>query len=106
MKFTLPRGTRDILPDEVELWNFVENKAKEIFQLYNFKEIRTPIFETSNLFNRVIGESDIVQKEMYTFKDKGDRDLALRPEGTAPIARAFLSNNLASTNLESKLFYI
>ncbi len=106
MKFTLPRGTRDILPDEVELWNFVENKAKEIFQLYNFKEIRTPIFETSNLFNRVIGESDIVQKEMYTFKDKGDRDLALRPEGTAPIARAFLSNNLASKNLESKLFYI
>ena len=106
MKYSIARGTKDILPDEIDLWNHIESTAKEIFHLYNFKEIRTPIFEPSQLFTRVISESDIVKKEMYTFKDKGDRDLALRPEGTAPIARAFLTNNLNQTGSESKLFYI
>jgi histidyl-tRNA synthetase len=106
MKYTIARGTKDILPNELALWNHIETTAKDIFKLYNFKEIRTPIFEPTQLFTRAIRESDIVQKEMYTFKDKGDRDLALRPEGTAPIARAYLSNNLAQDTPESKLFYI
>lgn len=106
MKYTIARGTKDILPDELDLWNHIESTAKDIFNLYNFKEIRTPIFEPTQLFTRAISESDIVQKEMYTFKDKGDRDLALRPEGTAPIARAYLNNNLGQNTTESKLFYI
>ncbi len=63
MDYSLPRGTQDILPDEVDYWNFVEKTAKKIFDLYNFNEIRTPIFESSQLFNRVISESDIVKKE-------------------------------------------
>tara|TARA_Y100001970_G_scaffold214572_1_gene262401 strand:+ start:19211 stop:20479 length:1269 start_codon:yes stop_codon:yes gene_type:complete len=105
MDYSLPRGTQDILPDEVDYWNFVEKTAKKIFDLYNFNEIRTPIFESSQLFNRVISESDIVKKEMYTFTDKGNRDLALRPEGTAPVARAFITNNLNRSPQHSKLFY-
>ena len=106
-RFNLPRGTKDILPGEVEIWQKVEATARNIFSQYNFSEIRTPVFETSGLFNRVIGEySDIVQKEMYTFQDKGSRELALRPEGTAPIARAYISNNLNREMPESKLFYV
>ena len=106
MIITVPRGTKDILPDEIGYWNYVETIAREAFKLYDYKEIRTPIFESSDLFNRVIGESDIVQKEMYTFTDKGDRKLALRPEGTAPVARAYLSNGLTRLSNESKLFYL
>ena len=105
MDYSLPRGTQDILPDEINYWNHVEQTAKQIFSLYNFNEIRTPIFESSNLFNRVISESDIVKKEMYTFTDKGNRELALRPEGTAPIARAFITNNLSRAPQHSKLYY-
>ncbi len=106
MDYTLPRGTKDILPDEITYWNYVENLARKIFKLYDFKEIRTPIFESSDLFNRVIGDSDIVQKEMYTFKDKGNRNLALRPEGTAPVARAYITNHLQRQGNETKLFYL
>jgi len=105
MEYTLPRGTQDILPEEIDYWNFVEKTAKSIFALYNFNEIRTPIFESANLFNRVISESDIVKKEMYTFLDKGNRELALRPEGTAPVARAYITNNLHRVNQHQKLFY-
>ncbi len=107
MKYTVPRGTKDILPTEIGDWQYVENIARSIFDLYHFEEIRTPIFESSSLFNRVIGEeSDIVQKEMYTFTDKGGRDLSLRPEGTAPVARAYISNNIGRTGTHNKLYYM
>ena len=107
MDYVLPRGTKDILPKEAALWQYIEQTARQIFSLYQFSEIRTPIFESSALFNRVIGEaSDIIQKEMYTFTDKGGRNLALRPEGTAPIARAFVTNGLKRQASEHKLYYI
>lgn len=106
MKFVLPRGTRDILPDEVCYWQYVENISMDIFTRYNYREIRTPIFESTDLFNRVIGEqSDIIKKEMYSFQDKGGRDISLRPEGTAPVARAYISNGLNRHSGETKLFY-
>ena len=86
-----PRGTKDILPPESHKWAYLESLLRRLSKLYNFEEIRTPIFEYTELFSRTVGEStDIVRKEMYTFQDKGGRDLTLRPEGTAPVARAFL----------------
>ena len=106
MKYTVPRGTKDITPDEIAYWQYVEKTAQEIFTLYNYSEIRTPIFESTDLFNRVIGEeSDIIKKEMYSFQDKGGRDISLRPEGTAPVARAYISNNMNRNSGETKLFY-
>ena len=79
-----PRGTKDILPKEVYKWNYVENKFREICALYGYEEMRTPIFEHTEVFTRSVGDTtDIVQKEMYTFTDKGDRQLSLKPEGTA-----------------------
>ena len=107
MTHTVLRGTKDILPEESALWQHVEAQARHIFSLYDYKEIRTPIFELESLFNRVIGdESDIVQKEMYTFTDKGGRELALRPEGTAAVARAYLANHMSRQSGESKLYYL
>jgi histidyl-tRNA synthetase len=106
MKYTLPRGTKDILPTEVHFWQYIENTSRSVFQHYNFNEIRTPIFESTDLFERGIGEStDIVEKEMYTFQDKGERRLTLRPEGTAPIVRAYIQNNLHQKSKVSKLYY-
>ena len=79
-----PRGTRDILPKEVYKWQYVENKFREICALYGYEEMRTPIFEHTEVFTRSVGDTtDIVQKEMYTFTDKGDRQISLKPEGTA-----------------------
>jgi histidyl-tRNA synthetase len=105
-QFTAPRGTKDILPDEVKLWQFIENKAMWLFDLYNFKEIRTPIFESTHLFERSIGDdTDIVEKEMYTFEDKGKRIMTLRPEGTASIVRSVLQHNLTAA-LPQKLYYM
>jgi histidyl-tRNA synthetase len=87
-------------------WHHVEDTARSIFSAYNYQEIRTPIFELTDLFERGIGDgTDIVEKEMYTFTDKGDRRLTLRPEGTAPIARAYLQNNLGKKEPQSKLYY-
>lgn len=106
MDISISRGTKDILPEDITYWTHIESTARSIFKLYDYNEIRTPIFESVDLFNRVIGESDIVKKEMYTFTDKGNRNLALRPEGTAPIARAFITNRLDRKAAESKLFYI
>lgn len=75
----IPRGTQDILPQESAKWRYIENKLDELMKLYNYKEIRTPIFESTDLFARGVGDStDVVQKEMYTFKDKGDRSITLR----------------------------
>jgi len=102
-----PRGTRDILPDESIKWVFLENKFRDHCKTFCYKEIRTPIFEHTELFTRGVGETtDIVQKEMYTFLDKGGRSITLKPEGTAPTARAFIEHKLYSQALPQKYFYI
>ncbi len=105
-KYTAPRGTKDILPSEMPFWHYVETTSRAIFDRYNYQEIRTPVFEHTELFERGIGDTtDIVEKEMYTFHDKGDRRLTLRPEGTAPIARAYVQHNLHGKQPISKLYY-
>lgn len=114
MNYKIPPGVFDIIPhDEREpwrnsyLWNYVENEIRKIAKEYGFQEIRTPMFEKTELFQSSAGEtSDIVSKEMYTFDDKGGRSLSLRPEGTAPAIRAFLENNLVNQGTVHKLFYI
>jgi len=101
------RGTKDITPDEVYKWHYVEAIAKEVFERFGFREIRTPIFEHTELFIKGTGETtDIVQKEMYTFEDKGGRSLTLRPEGTPPIVRSYLENNLFADMPVTKLYYM
>src|SRR6478752_8651679 len=107
MNIQIPRGTQDILPGESEIWQFIEAKAQEVCRRYNFREIRTPIFEHTEVFTRVVGDTtDIVQKEMYTFKDRGDRDLTLRPEGTASVARSYVQHKLFGQAAQpTKLFY-
>lgn len=101
------RGTIDILPQDVSKWQFVENKIRDICTLHNVHEIRTPIFEATELFARSSGESsDIVNKEMYTFLDKGNRSITLRPEGTAGVVRACIEHGLFADSLPLKLFYI
>ena len=106
------RGTRDLLPPDTALWNFVEKTVREVFQAYNFQEIRTPIFEETQLFARGVGEeTDIVSKEMYTWMDQGraesdkGQSLTLRPENTAGVVRAYIEHNLQARGL-NKLFYI
>lgn len=95
MAFQKPKGTADLLPENTKQWQAVEDIFRAVLADYQFEEIRTPIFESYDLFSRGVGEtSDIVSKEMYNFQDKGGRELALRPEGTAPIARAFVENKL------------
>jgi histidyl-tRNA synthetase len=106
------RGTRDLLPPETGLWNFVEAKVREVFRAYNFQEIRTPIFESTELFARGVGEeTDIVAKEMYTWEDRGraqsdqGQSLTLRPENTAGVVRAYIEHKLWDRGL-NKLYYI
>src|SRR5437868_8999304 len=106
------RGTRDLLPPETAVWNFVENTAREVFRVYNFHEIRTPIFEETQLFARSVGEeTDIVSKEMYTWEDRGrpasdkGQSLTLRPENTAGVVRAYIEHKLWERGL-NKLYYI
>ncbi len=107
MKYTSQRGTRDILPQDIPLWHAAEQTCKRVFGLYNYEEIRTPIFESTELFLRSIGEdTDIVSKEMYTFQDKGERSITLRPEATAPVVRAVIQNNLLPQDKALKLYYI
>ncbi len=102
---TLP-GTRDILPEEIGYWQYVETITTQILSRAMYQEIRAPIFEQTSLFERGIGEAtDVVGKEMYTFKDRGDRSLTLRPEGTAGVVRAFLQNNLYATGGVQRLWY-
>lgn len=106
-RFEKPMGTQDVLPGAVEKWQVVEAKARELCRRFNYREIRTPMFEHTGLFERGVGETtDIVEGEMYTFKDKGDRDLALRPEGTAGVVRAYVQNKLYGEPDVSKLYYI
>lgn len=101
-----PRGTNDIGPGEIELWLQLEQKMRQVCHAYGYQELRTPIFEHTELFQRGIGDTtDIVEKEMYTFLDRGQRSITLRPEGTAPVVRAYLENNMASGPLPVKLYY-
>nr|YP_009295891.1 histidine-tRNA synthetase [Schimmelmannia schousboei]AOM64826.1 histidine-tRNA synthetase [Schimmelmannia schousboei] len=101
------RGTKDILPDEIIFWQYLYNKATEVLSLSNYSEIRTPILESTSLFQRSIGDgTDIVNKEMYSFIDQGSRNITLRPEGTASIARSFISNKLYQSNQTQRLWYL
>ncbi|MCD6186805.1 MAG: histidine--tRNA ligase, partial [Desulfuromusa sp.] len=107
MSITAIKGMNDILPGDVETWQFLEQSAREVFGLYGFSEIRTPVVEKTQLFSRSIGETtDIVEKEMYTFSDKSENSLTLRPEGTAPVVRSFIQNRLHTLDPISKLFYL
>jgi len=107
MSFKRSPGTQDILPGAVERWQYVEGKARDICRRYNFREIRTPLFESTELFHRGVGETtDIVEKETYNFVDRGDRKLTLRPEGTAGVMRAYVENKLFGEPDVSKLYYI
>ena len=103
----IPKGTKDMLPEEAYKWHYVENTAREVASLYGFKEIRTPIFEHTELFLRGVGETtDIVTKEMYTFEDKGNRSITLKPEGTAGVVRSYIENALDQVVLPMKAYYI
>lgn len=108
MSISIPRGTQDILPEEVELWQQIETKARELCRNYQYQEIRTPIFEHTELFLRGVGDTtDIVQKEMYTFEDRGGRSITLRPEGTAPVVRAFVEKKMfGQAQQPVKLYYM
>ena len=101
-----PKGTKDILPGEVYKWQYIEKKITELMTNYGMKEIRVPVFEHTELFSRGVGETtDVVQKEMYTFEDKGGRSVTLRPEGTAGVVRAYIEDGLASQATPLKLWY-
>ncbi len=103
----IPKGTKDVLPSESYKWQYVESMARKAAHLYGFREIRTPVFEHTELFTRSIGDdTDVVKKEMYTFLDKGDRSITLKPEGTAPVARSFVENALDALSLPLKMYYI
>lgn len=107
MRYSAPRGTSDILPKESPRWRYVEDKFKDICRLYGYDELRTPTFEETELFTRSIGEhTDIVGKEMYTFVDRGGRSITLRPEGTAPVVRAYLQHKLSAEMPVIKLYYV
>ena len=102
-----PRGTNDFLPGETEKWQYIEQAMRNICRTFGYKEIRTPIFEHTELFLRSVGDtSDIVEKEMYSFEDKAFRHLTLRPENTAGVVRAFLENRLYADPQPTKLYYI
>jgi len=105
--YQAPRGTTDILPEEQAYWRYIEQKAAYICQLYGYKRIDTPAFEDTSLFSRSVGEeTDIVQKEMYTFDDRGGNQITLRPEGTAPVCRAYLEHGMHNNPQPVKLFYL
>jgi histidyl-tRNA synthetase len=104
---TIPKGTKDILPSESYKWQYIERCARETAKLFNIKEIRTPVFEHTELFLRGVGDTtDIVNKEMYTFNDKGGRSITLKPEGTAGVARAFIESGLINGAMPVKMFYL
>lgn len=107
MLTTGPRGTKDILPGSISHWQYVEHIARDICSIFSYHEIRTPIFEHTELFLRGIGETtDIVEKEMYTFTDRGGRSITLRPENTAAVVRSFLEHKMYAESQPTKLFYI
>ena len=101
-----PKGTKDILPEDEDKWSYIESTASFIFENYGFKAIRIPTFEYTELFERGVGDTtDVVQKEMYTFEDKGGRSITLRPEGTAGVVRAYIENGVASKPSPFKVCY-
>lgn len=101
-----PKGTKDMLPADAYKWQYLEKRLREIAATYGFREIRTPIFEHTELFLRGIGETtDVVQKEMYTFNDKGNRSITLKPEGTAPAVRAYVESSLYNEVQPTKMYY-
>jgi histidyl-tRNA synthetase len=103
----IPKGTKDVLPQESYKWHYVEKVVKDVAKSFNIKEIRTPVFEHTELFLRGVGDTtDIVNKEMYTFLDKGERSITLKPEGTAGVARSFIENALYNNPQPTKMFYI
>jgi len=105
-KITAPRGTQDVIPPESARWQALEARIRALATRYGYGEIRTPTFESTDLFVRGVGETtDIVEKEMYTFTDKGGRSITLRPEWTAPVVRAALEHNLFEAGSQ-RLFYI
>jgi len=107
VKFQVPRGTRDILPGEVERWQWMEERTRAVMALYGYREVRTPLFEATDLFVRSVGEStDIVRKELYTFQDRKGRSLTLRPEGTAPLVRSYLENPSLRAESPARLYYL
>ncbi|HAP34706.1 MAG TPA: histidine--tRNA ligase [Bacteroidetes bacterium] len=107
MNYRSIKGTKDILPSESSQWQFVEQTMRDVFHRFNYKEIRTPIFESTGLFARSIGElTDIVGKEMYTFEDRSKDSITLRPEGTASVMRSFIQNNLGESQPLTKVYYI
>ncbi|MEK7349110.1 MAG: ATP phosphoribosyltransferase regulatory subunit, partial [Candidatus Eisenbacteria bacterium] len=107
MKFQVPRGTRDILPPDSDRWAEIEDQARRILGSYGYREVRTPIFEATELFVRSVGEStDIVRKELYTFEDRKGRSLTLRPEGTAPLVRAYLESPALRQETPARLCYL
>ena len=104
---TKPRGTEDVLPKDSKLWQYIENTARNVCERYGYKEIRTPVFEHTELFQRGVGDTtDVVQKEMYTFLDKGERSITLKPEGTATLVRSYIENSLYANPQPTKLSYI
>lgn len=106
-KITAPKGTHDVLPSQVHIWQELEKIMHETSKEYGYKQIRFPVFEHTELFNRGVGDTtDVVQKEMYTFLDKGERSITLRPEGTASTVRSYIENNLYSGPMPVKLYYI
>ncbi len=105
--YQAPRGTSDILPEEQAYWRYIEQKATLACQLYGYERIDSPAFEETGLFTRSVGQgTDIVEKEMYTFADKGDKNITLRPEGTAPVCRAYLEHGLHNLPQPIKLYYM
>ena len=103
----IPKGTKDVLPSQAYKWQFIEDCARKTARQFNINEVRTPVFEHTELFARGVGDTtDIVNKEMYTFLDKGGRSVTLKPEGTAGVARMFIENGLASSPLPMKSYYI
>lgn len=106
MKYSGLKGMEDILPPDITVWQSVESTARDIFARYGFQEIRVPILESTDIFTRGIGEAtDIVEKEMYTFTDKGNRSVSMRPEGTAPVVRCYVEKNLHTLASPQKYFY-
>lgn len=106
MLTSIPKGTKDMLPKDAYKWHFIEKKFDSICEKFGYKEIRTPNFEHTELFQRGIGDTtDVVQKEMYNFKDHGDRDITLKPEGTAGVVRSFVENNIYADAQPTKLYY-
>lgn len=107
MNISVPKGTKDVLPEDSYKWQFIENCARQVAKAFNISEIRTPVFEHTELFLRGVGETtDVVTKEMYTFEDKGGRSITLKPEGTAGAARMFIENGMSARPLPIKAFYL